>query len=92
MKNYQFFQNKNCDFFPCHPVNDKKTFNCLFCYCLLYALKNRCEGNFNILGDGVKDCSQCLIVHGSKGYDYVMSKMEEVMELGKIVQSESKSE
>ena len=28
---YRFFQNLNCEYFPCHKVNDVKNFNCMFC-------------------------------------------------------------
>ena len=37
-KHYDFFQNKLCEFYPCHPGADPETFSCLFCYCPLYAL------------------------------------------------------
>ena len=36
-KHYDFFQNKLCEFYPCHPGADPETFSCLFCYCPLYA-------------------------------------------------------
>ena len=38
MKHYDFFQNSECEYFPCHKGADPKTFSCLFCYCPLYAL------------------------------------------------------
>ena len=41
-KKYAFFQHKECEFFPCHPTNDPDSFNCLFCYCPLYALGDKC--------------------------------------------------
>ena len=34
---YRFFQNKSCEYFPCHEIKDSGDFNCLFCYCPLYA-------------------------------------------------------
>ncbi len=37
-KNYSFFQHRKCEYFPCHPIGDENDFNCLFCYCPLYAL------------------------------------------------------
>ena len=37
-KHYAFFQNRDCEYFPCHKVKDEENFNCLFCYCPLYAL------------------------------------------------------
>ena len=27
---YRFFQNRACEFFPCHAVEDVEKFNCLF--------------------------------------------------------------
>ena len=81
-KYYKFFQNNRCEFFPCHKTNDLKNFNCLFCFCPLYALKEKCGGNFKYVGD-IKDCSDCIAPHGKNGYEFIMSKMDKVMELGK---------
>ncbi|MBP8030977.1 MAG: metal-binding protein, partial [Acetobacterium sp.] len=36
--NYKFFQHRDCEYFPCHQADDLEDFNCLFCYCPLYAL------------------------------------------------------
>ena len=44
-KAYSFFCNAECEFFPCHKTNDLENFNCLFCYCPLYALGENCGGN-----------------------------------------------
>lgn len=79
-QNYKFFQHKSCEYFPCHKVNDTDSFNCLFCYCPLYTLGDKCGGNFKIKY-GVKDCSDCLIPHSKNGYDYIMSKWNEVSSL-----------
>ena len=82
--NYTGFTNKECEFFPCHPVKDKEKFNCLFCYCPLYILKEECGGNFRYTKDGIKDCSQCLIPHSENAYKYIMSKIDRVVELARI--------
>jgi Zn-finger protein len=49
----------------------------------LYALGDKCGGNFQYTEKGIKDCSQCLVPHGEKGYEHVMSHMDKVMELGR---------
>ena len=54
---FAFFQNRDCAFFPCHETERPDQFNCLFCYCPLYALGRGCGGNFKYLPGGVKDCS-----------------------------------
>lgn len=82
-ENYKFFQNKKCEYFPCHKTKDEEHFNCLFCYCPLYALGDKCGGNFKYLDGGIKDCSNCLIPHSPKGYDYIISKYSEILELAK---------
>ena len=41
-RHYAFFQNRACEFFPCHKGADAENFNCLFCYCPLYALGGNC--------------------------------------------------
>ena len=74
-----FFQNTDCEYFPCHKTNREK-FNCLFCYCPLYSLGEECGGNFSYTKDGIKNCSDCLIPHSENGYDYVLSKLQLLIE------------
>lgn len=83
MEHYKFNQNLKCEFFPCHKGLNESDFNCLFCYCPLYALGDRCGGNFTYLENGIKDCSNCLIPHRRENYDKIMTKMNAVMELAK---------
>ena len=47
MEHYKFFQNRECEYFPCHEGADPETFSCLFCYCPLYALGDQCGGCFS---------------------------------------------
>ena len=83
-ENYKFTQHKACEFFPCHDTSKPEEFNCLFCYCPLYALGDQCGGNFRYLDNGVKDCSSFMVPHvKDKGYDHVMGKFSEIMELAK---------
>ena len=82
-KEYSFFAHKNCEYFPCHETKDLENFNCLFCYCPLYALRSKCGGNFKYTDNGIKDCSACLLPHKRKNYGYIMSKYNEIMELAK---------
>lgn len=84
MKNYQFFQNRECEYFPCHKGADAETFNCLFCYCPLYLLKEQCGGHYRCLENGIKDCTNCHIPHEEGGYAYIMKKMKLVMEKGNL--------
>lgn len=82
-ENFKFFQHRACEFFPCHEVKNSDEFNCLFCYCPLYALGEGCGGNFNYTDNGVKDCSGCTIPHSPGGYDYVMDRFSDIVELSK---------
>ena len=79
----RFFQNRECPYFPCHPKADPETFNCLFCYCPLYALGEQCGGNYCYTETGIKDCSSCLVPHSAGGYDYVNRKFPEIAERAK---------
>ena len=74
----KFFSNKNCEYFPCHKGVDEEKFNCLFCYCPLYALGKDCGGNYLYLDNGIKDCSNCLLPHKPENYDYILKKLSEV--------------
>lgn len=71
---YRFFQNRECEFFPCHKNADIEKFNCLFCYCPLYSVKE-CGGNYTLLDNGIKDCSNCLLPHYN--YEYIIKKLGE---------------
>ena len=82
-ENYKFFQHKECEFFPCHKTEDEENFNCLFCYCPLYALGENCGGNFKYTEDGIKDCSDCLVPHKKKNYEYIMNKFMDIVEVAK---------
>lgn len=73
---YRFYSNRACKYFPCHKVANEDDFNCLFCYCPLYFLEE-CGGNHK-LSNGVKDCSDCLIPHGPRGYDHIVNKIVDV--------------
>ena len=83
MANYDFYQNKECEFFPCHAGADTESFSCLFCYCPLYALGDRCGGNFTYTKDGIKDCSGCLRPHCRENYPAICQGMEAILEMAK---------
>lgn len=83
MEHYKFCQNRQCEFFPCHKGMKEEDFNCLFCYCPLYTLGDRCGGNFTYLDNSIKDCSSCLMPHRRENYDRIMEKMGAVMEQAK---------
>ncbi len=80
-KAYAFINHKECEYFPCHPTDDPDNFNCLFCYCPLYALKDACGGNFVYDVNGIKDCSHCSVPHKKENYGYITGKFDEIMEI-----------
>lgn len=82
-QNYKKFQHRNCEFFPCHKGVPDEDFNCLFCYCPLYLLKDKCGGNFSY-AHGIKDCSGCTKPHDKNSFDFIMSKVHLLMEGGKL--------
>ena len=78
-----FFQNRQCPYFPCHDGADEETFNCLFCYCPLYALGENCGGNYSYTHRGIKNCTNCQLPHRDGGYEYVLSKFPQIAQLAK---------
>lgn len=78
-QNYRFFQNRECEYFPCHEGADAEQFNCLFCYCPLY-LKENCLGNPSYIldqnGERIRDCSSCTVVHRPEMYDKVLNQLQ----------------
>lgn len=79
-KNYSFFQNTKCEYFPCHKNIDANIFNCLFCYCPLYVLGKECGGNPQYTEKGIKDCTQCKLPHRRENYEYVISQFNKIIE------------
>jgi Zn-finger protein len=80
---YKHFQNRACEYFPCHKGAEEENFNCLFCFCPLYALGEQCGGSFTYTDSGIKDCSRCLKPHRAENYDKIMAQMPAVMALAK---------
>ena len=77
-KHYAFFQNRQCEYFPCHETDDPENFNCLFCYCPLYLTGKQCGGNFRITQSGIKDCTNCCIPHRRENYEYIVERFKEL--------------
>ena len=80
---YSFVQNRQCEMFPCHTGVSVSDFNCLFCYCPLYALGERCGGNFSYTEKGVKNCKDCNFPHAREHYKAVIARFPELAELAK---------
>ncbi|MBE6827674.1 MAG: metal-binding protein [Ruminococcaceae bacterium] len=68
---YKFFENKDCEYYPCHRGIDR--INCLFCFCPLY--EKECGGNYKILENGKKDCSDCVFPHLEENYAKIIKKL-----------------
>lgn len=74
---YRYFENKECQYFPCHKKDGD--FNCMFCYCPMYRLE-KCPGTpsyIDIKGKTIKDCSNCTFPHEPENYDAIMEKLKE---------------
>ena len=82
MKNsYKFFTNHECRYFPCHTGLDGGGFNCLFCYCPLYFLDDKCGGHFKYSGaKRVKNCADCNLPHSPEYYETILSKIKEALQ------------
>ena len=81
-------RNKECEYYPCHPVPEGTEFNCLFCYCPLYMLRRKCGGNFTYLESGVKDCSKCLVPHRRENYGFIADSFQKIA--GEMAEREKK--
>lgn len=80
-EHFRFFQNTQCEFFPCHKGVPKEKFNCLFCYCPLYALGRKCGGNCTYLSNGQKDCSACAFPHLESNYEALIARYGEIVRI-----------
>ena len=74
---YKFFSNPVCKYFPCHKNADPDKFNCLPCFCPLFAMGKNCGGNFVYSEKGVKSCINCNLPHRPEYYDTIIAKLKE---------------
>ncbi|GAB6124771.1 cysteine-rich small domain-containing protein [Humidesulfovibrio idahonensis] len=72
-EHFKHFQNAACEYFPCHKGVDTAAFNCLFCYCPLFFLKD-CGGNPAWRGL-VKDCTGCSLPHAPGGWAAIQTRL-----------------
>ena len=87
-KHFAFYTNKECEYYPCHPVPEGTEFNCLFCYCPRYMLGRKCGGNFTDVESGVKDCSECLVPHRRENYGFIADSFQKIA--GEMAEREKK--
>ncbi len=78
---FNYFCNKDCEYFPCHKGVDAEKFNCLFCFCPLYMLGDKCGGKFvySETKNRIKSCTNCELPHNPDYYDEIITKLKEVM-------------
>lgn len=65
---YNFFENKNCKYYPCH--KGLKEINCLFCFCPLFNT-DKC---FDISGNG--NCKNCTFPHKRENYKKIIKSLD----------------
>lgn len=82
-KHHQFFQNRECEYFPCHKGVDEAEFNCLFCYCPLYTLGRKCGGKCRYNDEGNKVCTDCTFPHHRDNYSKIIARYSEMMSVVK---------
>ena len=78
-QSHRFFQNRECAYFPCHDGIAEDEFNCLFCFCPLYALGRACGGDCRYNDKGRKDCSACTFPHRRENYDRILERYGDIM-------------
>ena len=77
-KDRKFLQIRECEYFPCHKKSADYEFSCLFCYCPLYSLGDKCGGVFKYKENGnVKSCIDCELPHMPEYYDTIVEKLKE---------------
>lgn len=74
--NSGFFQNTSCKFFPCHKTENLDDFNCMFCFCPLYFLGDRCGGDFYYTDKGIKSCLNCSFPHERNNYGRITERLK----------------
>ena len=75
---HQFFQNRQCKYFPCHKGVAEDEFNCLFCFCPLYMLGKKCGGDCVYTENGAKSCVNCTFPHRKENYTAIMARFADI--------------
>lgn len=74
---YKFFENKECEYYPCH--KGMTSINCLFCYCPFYSWEE-CPGKNEYIkksdGRQIKDCSSCNFPHDISNRDKIIEYLK----------------
>ena len=76
---FKYFENRDCKYYPCH--EGMEHMNCLFCYCPLYALGDKCGGNFRYSEKGTKVCTGCIFPHIRGNFGKVIDRYPEIGKL-----------
>jgi Zn-finger protein len=75
---HKFFSNKECKYFPCHTMPEEDNFNCLYCYCPLYLLGDKCGGNFKYNDErNIKSCVDCHLPHIPEYCDTILFRFKD---------------
>lgn len=82
-RSWAFFQNRACPYFPCHEGVPPDAFNCLFCWCPLYTLGDRCGGDHTWTEKGIKSCIGCAFPHRRENYDRIVERAGELAALAR---------
>ncbi len=73
---YQYFENKDCKYYPCHPADH---INCLFCYCPLYHMD--CPGTYSYIekdNKRIKVCTECTFPHIPEHYEVIVKILNSI--------------
>ena len=79
---YKYFENTDCEFYPCHKTVGSGGHNCLFCYCPFHA-DGECPGSPKYLPNDIKDCSDCTFIHDPRNYEKIISEINRRLEIRK---------
>ena len=69
---YRYFQNSECEYYPCH--KGEENINCLFCFCPLYYME-KCPGDYKYIEvkeKKIKECTNCTFPHKAENYDLII--------------------
>ena len=87
-KHFAFYTNKECEYYPCHPVPEGTSSTACSATARFYMLGRKCGGNFTYLESGVKDCSKCLVPHRRENYGFIADSFQKIA--GEMAEREKK--
>ena len=77
-ENYKFFQHKDCEFFPCTRLINRRISTA--CSAIVLCMRSATNAwNFQYTDTGFKDCTNCMFPHVRSNYEKILERYQDII-------------